>query len=119
MSLLQSKHLYRCLVAISQPYLVILYARVEIVRPRVALLKLLNRLLDSFVGDDAILVDCLSADRASVDVVFIVVAISFLLLSLSFLCQCLKVGLDDGALKCLATLNKHGISHDISRDRTD
>ena len=89
----------------------VLYAGIEVVRPRVALEKLLSRLLYTLVWQDMSGVDDLTADGAAVNAVLVIVAISVCLLLRCPLTLRLEVLLNDNALICLPALDQHWVCH--------
>ena len=74
---------------------------------------------DALVGEDLMSIYSLTGYRASVDSVFVKIAVFVLSVLLSFFITHVKMLDDSRALVCLSALDEHWICHQVACHRTD
>ena len=98
--------------------LIVLDARVKVVRPWVLFKEFLSSLFDALIWNDDVWVYYLAGDGASEDLIFVKIAV-LISLPLRSLLLHLEVPRDDLSLKSLSALYQHRLLHKVAGNRAE
>ena len=99
--------------------LIVLDARVKVVRPGVLFKEFLCSLFDALIRNDDVSVYYLASDGAREDLVFVKIAVILFSLPICSFLLHLKVPDDDLSLKSLSALDQHRILHEVAGNRAE